>query len=160
MFIEFRVRTPSGSIVDVVARVPRSAMVSALTDALIRQLSAVDPLLGSATADDMCLRRADSADVLDPEREVASSGLHRGDLVELIARPVASAGRHVDVDRSPTLTVIEGPDAGNSYALTPGAHRIGRSRDCVIRLSDPTVSRQQCELQVDESMVITASSRL
>lgn len=43
-------------------------------------------------------------------------------------------------DEVPFVEVIEGPDKGEIYALTIGEVFLGRSSDCHIKLSDPSIS--------------------
>lgn len=46
------------------------------------------------------------------------------------------------------LQVQGGSQAGQVFSLGPGVHRVGRSQDCPVHLTDPTVSRQHAELVV------------
>ncbi|MFH1059569.1 MAG: FHA domain-containing protein [Pseudomonadota bacterium] len=46
------------------------------------------------------------------------------------------------------LRVQGGSQAGQTFSLGPGAHRVGRSQDCPVHLTDPTVSRHHAELVV------------
>lgn len=68
-----------------------------------------------------------------------------------------------DSDVAPvTLTVVNGPDAERTWTMRrPGSYRIGRGADCDVHLTDQSVSRVQCELQIDENgyQLIDASSR-
>ena len=46
------------------------------------------------------------------------------------------------------LTVIEGPDRGLRHEIAYGRARVGTSESSSLRLTDPTVSRMHCEIQV------------
>jgi len=49
------------------------------------------------------------------------------------------------------LVVVGGADAGRSILLTPGEHRVGKSRACELRLSDGSVSGQHLALVVGDA---------
>ncbi len=46
------------------------------------------------------------------------------------------------------LVVVAGPDRGKVLALTPGKHRVGKSRTCALAITDGAVSGQHLELEV------------
>ena len=47
-----------------------------------------------------------------------------------------------------TLVVVDGPDRGARWEVTHGRARIGSAASSHLRLSDPTVSRMHCEVQL------------
>ncbi|MEO7096004.1 MAG: sigma 54-interacting transcriptional regulator, partial [Polyangiales bacterium] len=51
------------------------------------------------------------------------------------------------------LLVVDGPDAGQQFRLDPGTSRLGTSAGCQVRLTDKTVSRVHCELELQRSSV-------
>jgi DNA-binding NtrC family response regulator len=51
------------------------------------------------------------------------------------------------------LVVASGPDAAKRFTLDAGVKRLGTAAGCEIRLSDPTVSRMHCELQLQSRAV-------
>ncbi len=68
----------------------------------------------------------------------------------------------MDQDPLLVLTVMSGPDTNQSWCLNSvGNYRLGRGSDCHLRLSDPTISRVQCEIVINEDgcRVVDLSSR-
>ena len=55
------------------------------------------------------------------------------------ATPAAAAG---------TLHVLDGPDRGQVWRLSPGTYLLGRAADCDLPLTDPEVSRWHCLVAV------------
>jgi DNA-binding NtrC family response regulator len=51
------------------------------------------------------------------------------------------------------LVVASGKDAGQRFTLDAGVKRVGSAAGCDIRLTDPTVSRMHCELQLQARAV-------
>jgi DNA-binding NtrC family response regulator len=51
------------------------------------------------------------------------------------------------------LVVIEGRDLGARFALQPGVRRLGSAAGSDVRLTDPTVSRVHCELELQARSV-------
>lgn len=51
------------------------------------------------------------------------------------------------------LHVLSGPDAGQVFALPPGAHRLGRAAEAHLRLDDPEISRVHAQITVDSAGV-------
>jgi transcriptional regulator with GAF, ATPase, and Fis domain len=69
----------------------------------------------------------------------------------LDARATATVAR-----RSFALTIVEGPDVGAAIALgaaSPGRTFVGTSPACVLRLTDPKVSRRHLAIDVDGSLL-------
>ena len=57
-------------------------------------------------------------------------------------------------DRAGAMVLVqEGPDAGSTFHLADGNNVIGRDSTCAVRLSDETVSRQHCVVQVADGKV-------
>src|SRR5678816_4156965 len=48
------------------------------------------------------------------------------------------------------LVVIEGPDAGREFELPLHGGKVGRDEGCLVRLSDPTVSRSHGLIELRE----------
>ncbi|MBZ4422840.1 sigma 54-interacting transcriptional regulator [Myxococcus sp. RHSTA-1-4] len=82
-------------------------------------------------------------------RAVASLGDEDGD--ELVRTDALPAIRTPRVRMR--LAVLTGPDAGRTYPLFPGSHRIGSSESADIVLPDRAVSRQHLILEVSEDGV-------
>ncbi|HBT46974.1 MAG TPA: hypothetical protein DEA73_03695 [Peptococcaceae bacterium] len=59
------------------------------------------------------------------------------------------------------LLVIEGPDKGRSFVLHPGKQVLGRNPSCELFLTDEQVSRQHCQitLEDDRSILTDLGSR-
>ena len=51
------------------------------------------------------------------------------------------------------LLVVDGPDAGKQFRLEDGTTRLGTSAGCQVRLTDKTVSRVHCELELQRGSV-------
>jgi adenylate cyclase len=49
----------------------------------------------------------------------------------------------------PSIVITSGYDAGSSFALSEGDNLIGRNPECLIKLSDPWISRLHAKLAVD-----------
>ena len=47
-----------------------------------------------------------------------------------------------------TLHVLDGPDRGQTWRLSPGTHLIGRAAPCDLPVTDPEVSRFHCVVAV------------
>jgi pSer/pThr/pTyr-binding forkhead associated (FHA) protein len=57
-------------------------------------------------------------------------------------------------DRAGAMVLVqEGPDAGSTFHLADGNNVIGRDDACAVRLSDETISRQHCVVQVADGKV-------
>jgi S-DNA-T family DNA segregation ATPase FtsK/SpoIIIE len=57
-------------------------------------------------------------------------------------------------DRTGAMVLVqEGPDAGSTFHLADGNNVIGRDDACAVRLSDETISRQHCVVQVADGKV-------
>ncbi|HTR54274.1 MAG TPA: FHA domain-containing protein, partial [Kofleriaceae bacterium] len=58
------------------------------------------------------------------------------------------------------LIVLEGPDAGREFELPLRGGKVGRQDDCLVQLSDPTVSRQHGSIELrDGALVYVADKR-
>ena len=51
------------------------------------------------------------------------------------------------------LDVVAGPDCGQSLALSPGRHTIGRGPDCSLVIADPAMSRRHATVEVSSDGV-------
>jgi transcriptional regulator with PAS, ATPase and Fis domain len=75
--------------------------------------------------------------------------------------PTSVIGRSKQLEiPSVLLEVVSGPDRGKRVAVDRGAARIGTAEGTTLRLSDPTVSRMHCEIQVapDRLRLVDAGS--
>jgi DNA-binding NtrC family response regulator len=58
------------------------------------------------------------------------------------------------------LVVLEGPDAGREFELPMRGGKVGRQDDCLVHLSDPTVSRLHAQIELrDGALVFVADKR-
>lgn len=89
---------------------------------------------------------------VDRDVDLASSGIRSGDHLEIIA--AASASAHAGPHAVVTVSVVEGPDVGKTFALGAGSHTIGRDHDASVRLSDALASRRHARLIVGESLEV------
>lgn len=48
------------------------------------------------------------------------------------------------------LTILSGPLTGQKVSLKPGVSLVGRGEDCAVRLPDPSVSGQHCEIHASD----------
>lgn len=90
--------------------------------------------------------------VVDGDLDLASSGIRSGDHIDII--PSAHAAELSGPRTVATVTVVEGPDAGTTFALGAGSHTIGRDPDASVRLSDAIASRRHARLLVGESLEV------
>lgn len=63
----------------------------------------------------------------------------------LLSRPPTAVFKAVD------LYILAGPDRGAHHRIGAGKVRVGTASRCEVRLSDPTVSRLHCEIDVQKS---------
>ncbi|PKQ18395.1 MAG: cell division protein FtsK, partial [Actinobacteria bacterium HGW-Actinobacteria-8] len=89
---------------------------------------------------------------VDRDLDLASSGIRSGDHLNIV--PSADAAGLTGPRAVATVTVVEGPDVGKSFALGAGSHTIGRGLDASVRLSDGMVSRRHARLLVGESLEV------
>ncbi|GFN24014.1 FhaA domain-containing protein [Thermanaeromonas sp. C210] len=52
------------------------------------------------------------------------------------------------------LVVVEGPDKGRSFVLHPGKQILGRNPTCELLLTDEQVSRQHCQITIEDNQGI------
>jgi len=57
-----------------------------------------------------------------------------------------------------SLVVIEGPERGQEARLSRGVTTIGTGKACGLRLTDPTVSRMHCEIELRPQAVVVRDS--
>ena len=89
---------------------------------------------------------------VDGDLDLDSSGIRSGDHIDII--PSAHAAELMGPRIVATVTVVEGPDAGKTFALGAGSHTIGRDLDASVRLSDAIASRRHARLLVGESLEV------
>jgi S-DNA-T family DNA segregation ATPase FtsK/SpoIIIE len=85
------------------------------------------------------------ATVLDESAPLASPPLLDGAAI-CLGRP--GADPDVTAQRLLHLHVTSGPDAGQTFALSPGAHRVGRSAEATVRIHDADLSRVHLLIQL------------
>ena len=104
------------------------------------------------------LRLLRTGAVLGPRDAIGPSGLATGDVVEVVARPVATRGRRAGGTTRVGVVVDlrAGPDAGRSVSLPLGRHLLGRASGSQLRVDDPALSREHAMLEVraDGTVVI------
>ena len=82
---------------------------------------------------------------LAPTEPLADSGIVSGGVVEVAYEPERTRSRG---PAGATLTVVAGPDAGLTVPLPVGSSDVGRSAECDVRLTDPTVSKVHARVNV------------
>ena len=136
---------------------PTNVLVTA--DATSTVGDVADTLSGSkeysaTTHGRVTLRVADghrSGSVISPGQTLFDSGLRSGSTVEIV--PVADdadAGQVVGA----TLRIVGGPDAGTEIPLLTGSSKLGRARECDVRLNDPMVSKHHARINVGSKIEI------
>tara|TARA_Y100001960_G_C14665273_1_gene822981 strand:- start:560 stop:1381 length:822 start_codon:yes stop_codon:yes gene_type:complete len=58
------------------------------------------------------------------------------------------------------LVVTSGTDRGETFLLSDGANTIGRASTCNVYLSDPTISRKQCSININSARGMTVIADL
>jgi DNA segregation ATPase FtsK/SpoIIIE, S-DNA-T family len=95
-----------------------------------------------------------SADALDPTLPISDTSLLSGDTVSIgLTRSQAPSQRSI-TDAVAELTVHEGPDVGRVFQLRSGDALIGRSPECWVRLTDPTIGRAHARIVVGDDLVL------
>jgi S-DNA-T family DNA segregation ATPase FtsK/SpoIIIE len=114
---------------------------------------------GGGAAGDVTLRVQDAAGsgaVLDPALTLDDAALASGAILS-----VASAGKAGtrETASAGTVRVIEGPDAGKTYALPLGHSALGRDSSHRVSLTDPLVSKLHLRVNItDHVEIIDAGS--
>ena len=88
---------------------------------------------------------------LAPTEPLADSGIVSGGVVEVAYEPERTRSRG---PAGATLTVVAGPDAGLTVPLPVGSSDVGRSAECDVRLTDPTVSKVHARVNVGEEIEV------
>jgi S-DNA-T family DNA segregation ATPase FtsK/SpoIIIE len=85
--------------------------------------------------------------VLDTEFAIAEAGVGSGASIAIV--PEGSATAPVAAPAAARLVVVEGPDAGTEFPVTPGTVFIGRDASMSdLTLSDPLVSKRHARVDV------------
>ena len=92
-----------------------------------------------------------STRALDPAEPLADSGVASGGVVEVAYAQERSRSRG---PAGATLVVVDGPDEGLSVPLPVGSSDVGRSTECDVRLTDPTVSKVHVRINVGEEIEV------
>ncbi len=90
--------------------------------------------------------------VVDPDTDMASSGIRSGDHVEVV-----SAATATQADASgpvATVTVVSGADVGATFALRAGSNVIGRDPDVAVHLTDPLASKRHARIIAGDTLEI------
>lgn len=122
---------------------------------LARTLAERDPARGERPVPSAPTLRIDDGvgRVLPPQVSVADAGLQSGQALTI----TEGGGRFVAGDDAPavaTLHVLEGPDAGRSFALRAGANEVGRERGNDVLLTDPLVSKHHARVNVSDTVEV------
>lgn len=100
--------------------------------------------------------RKDTDRVVLPDASLLESGILSGSTIKVVgatAAPSPSGGA------AAILSVVAGPDAGLSIPLPRGSSDIGRSANCLVRLTDPMVSKLHARVVVTHDVdVVDANS--
>ncbi|MEI2818554.1 MAG: FtsK/SpoIIIE domain-containing protein [Microthrixaceae bacterium] len=99
----------------------------------------------------VAVMRGDGPEVLRPSGTLGDSGLRSGDVVALAS--AASYGAQ-PVERTVSVRVIAGPDAGVTFDLPSGSSNIGRARENAVVLRDSLVSKVHARVNVSDSIEI------
>ena len=129
---------------DLEIRVDGPAHVSDIVDEVVRRAS----LAGVPRDPSLAVRR--TGQTLPRGLRLADADLRSGDRCWLNDAPPdrSSAGRNA----AAAAEIIEGPDAGRTFELRPGASDIGRSELCEIRINDELASRRHARIVVSEEI--------
>lgn len=139
---------PDGSVSDLAITVDADCAVGDLAD----QLAASDPAGQRAAGGTLAYGSASGPVTLDRRTPVIGSGLQSGTAIALAALPPGSDQSRSSV--AAVLTVLRGPDAGQSFELPVGATSIGRGRQSGVQLSDPMVSTLHARVIVGDHVEI------
>jgi DNA segregation ATPase FtsK/SpoIIIE, S-DNA-T family len=134
----------SAELVDVALEVDEEATAGAVADAL------ADWLKGEPTGESWQLVTSGSEVAVD--RRFIDSSIVHGQRVSL--RKAAAAQAH-PTGGGLTLKIVDGPDAGNRYALIQGTNEIGRSPGAEVPLTDPSVGWNHARIVVTDDAVVT-----
>jgi len=87
---------------------------------------------------------------------LGSVGVHNGSVVEVVTGAASAQGPLAPAVGA-LVSVSGGLDSGATFVVPHGRHHIGRGHTNVVRLHDPTVSRQHARLQIDPDGAITVT---
>lgn len=154
MRLKLTLQRASGGSVDLVTDVDGSVTVGAMALAVARSEPS-GSLRALASDGRPTLSVAEAAGrwrPLDPGLALAESDLGSGQHVQVVAaaRQVGGSGA--------TLTVLAGPDAGQTFELVHGVNSVGRDRSARVRLTDPMVSQRHAKVVVGDTIEIVDDS--
>lgn len=149
MKLKLTLRRPNGPEADIVVTADARATVADVASTFIERdpfavtaqstlpdaatLAIIDPVTGA--------RRT-----VEPDLAISEALIGSGATV-VISSPSAPEPQRVEANAR--LVVVEGPDAGASFALTAGTHFIGRDASSSdVTLSDPLVSKRHARIDV------------
>ena len=150
MKLKLTLQRQSGPEADVVVTADAGATVGDVASGI----RARDPYLaklGVGTGAPVTLSVTDAGGaaprVLEPDFAIAEAGIGSGSTVTIVPEgstvPVAAAAP------AARLVVVDGPDAGAEFALTPGTSFLGRDASMSdLTLSDPLVSKRHARVDV------------
>jgi len=125
---------------------PEDVMVEVEATHHVGELAAaLSQYVGRRRTDSLSILRNGRWERINFDDQVESAGIISGDRIAL--GDTKNSGRHA-TSAVVRLAVTSGPDAGRSFDLGIGAHSVGRSSNCTVRLSDPLVSRQHAVIEV------------
>ncbi len=147
MRLKLTLRRPSGPA-DLIVDVDGATTVGALADVLLRSDPAGTGSTSTAAAPTLTVESvAQPGLTLDPALTVADAGIASGQYVTLTAAPRSTAAAAM-------LTVLAGPDAGQSFELSRGVSTVGRDDSCTVTLTDPLVSKNHARIVVADTVEI------
>lgn len=148
MKLKLTLQRSNGPEADVVVTADAGATVGDVATTLADR----DPYrvkLGASAPTDATVAIVDAASgrrrVLERELAVSEAELGSGAHVVLASPGAPEPTRAHAVA---TLRVVEGPDAGASFALQPGSHILGRDAGADVVLADPLVSKRHARVDV------------
>lgn len=160
--LRLRVRGSGGARHDVAVSHEKGVLVRDVAHALIRRFpeeaTAADPEISHRRGTLTLIGQSvdgDALEMLDPGAPVEHSGVQSGWEVSVIrefATAVASATRVTPI--LGVAEVLDGAGRGDRFSLVAGANSVGRGAHNRIRLSDRSVSRRHCVIDVGDRAVI------
>ncbi|QWT24549.1 FHA domain-containing protein [Subtercola sp. PAMC28395] len=160
MRVKVTLKRAGESDVDVEITADSTALVKDIASALF----VADPLRSGATEEPNLTIQTGGTNatgvstpvrLLDPDSDLAESGLRSGSSIELVyagsdfIRPGEQRGQ-----AAARVTVVAGPDRGKTFDLPFGASTIGRDYGVDVRLGDSLVSKRHARVNVSEYVEI------
>lgn len=160
--LRLRVRGSGGARHDVIVSYDRGVLVREVAHALIRRFPAeamaADPEISHRRGPLTLIGQSvdgDALEMLDPGAPVDHSGVQPGwevSVVREFATAVSSVTRVTPI--LGVAEVLDGAGQGDRFSLVAGANSVGRGARNRIRLSDRSVSRRHCVIDVGDRAVL------